>query len=389
MAEVIEEQETQPAAQAQVEVKKSRAGLWFGVIMTLCIVVLAGAGFYLLQQLREHQDALSSQDELKLIEVSKQMNAFQSQLAAMQSQLATVDADVTGKEAHFNKKLEEFSDLHIEKLESTRKQLQESILHLQRQLGKTRGDWLIADAEYLLSVANQRLHLVGDLNTTREALEAADQRLRESGDASVYKVREQIAKELAALKTVQVPDIVGIYSTLQLLKEKVDNLAVFLPYAGKDLTPSKQIHEHKIPSEEGHDFLSAIFGQLEGYVTLRHTDQPVKEILTPEEAQFIKDQLGVKLEMIKIALVQQNDTLYKTAIADAKRWLNENFSQNNDAQSFAAELERLNNIEIRAHFPDISASLKMLRDIGKLRLENDKAMQNDREQPAEQPNSAQ
>ena len=38
---------------------------------------------------------------------------------------------------------------------------------------------MIADAEYLLSVANQRLHLVGDVNTTRMALEAADQRLRE------------------------------------------------------------------------------------------------------------------------------------------------------------------------------------------------------------------
>ncbi len=379
MAEIIEEQQTQK--EGQVEVKKSRAGLWFGIIISLCIIVLAGAGFYLLQQLREHQDTLSSQDELKLIEVSKQMNAFQSQLAAMQSQLATVDADVTGKEAHFTKKLEDFSQLHSEKLNSTRTDLEQSVLYLQRQLGKTRGDWLIADAEYLLSVANQRLYLVGDLNTTREALEAADQRLRESGDASVFKVREQIAKELAELNTVRMPDMVGMYSTLQLLKSKVNRLAVFLPYAGKDLTQSSSIHDHKIPSEEGHDFLSAVFGQLEGYVTLRHTDQPIKEILTPEEAQFIKSQLGVKLEMIKIALVQQNDELYKSAITDAKQWLTENFTQNDDAKSFSAELDRLNAIQMRGQFPDISGSLKMLRDISKLRIENDKAMLNDGDQP--------
>ncbi len=375
MAEVIEEQqqnqETLPS-----EPKKSRAGLWFGIIITLCIVVLAGTGFYLLQQMREQQNTLSNQDELKLIEVSKQMNAFQTQLAAMQSQIATLDADITGKQNHFNKALADFSRLQTEKLESTRKELESSILQLQRQLGKTRGDWLIADAEYLLSVANQRLHLVGDVNTTREALVAADQRLRESGDAAVFKVREQIARELAGLKTIKVPDIVGMYSSLQTLNDKIKKLAVLLPYAGKELTQSENVHNHSAPTEEGHDLLNTIASQLEGYVTIRHSDKPVKEILTPEEAQFIRDQLGVKLEVIKIALVEKNDALFKTAIADAKHWLNENFSKNNDAKHFAAELDRLNSIPIRGQFPDISKSLKMLRDLTKLRIESDKAVLN-------------
>lgn len=381
MAEVNEEQQAQPE-EVQVAAKKSRAGLWFGVIISICLIGLAGAGFYLLQQLREHQDTLSNQDELKLIELNKQLNTFQSQIAAMQSHLASIDNDVSNKDAHFNKKLEDFSQLHQEKLESTRTNLQQAVKFLQRQLGKTRGDWLIADAEYLLSVANQRLHLVGDVNTTREALEAADQRLRESGDASVFKVREQIAKELAGLRTVEVPDIVGMYSELQLLKEKVGDLSVFLPYAGKEPTKSSQIHDHRIPAEEGHDFLSAIFGQLEGYVTLRHSDQPIEEILTPEEAIFIKDQMGVKLEMIKIALVQQNDELYQTAIDDAKQWLSQKFTQNSVSRHFASELDKLKDIKIRGQFPDISGSLKMLRDISKLRIENDKGMLEQQEKPA-------
>lgn len=388
MAEVSEEQQPNQEA-GQVLVKKSPVGLWFGIIMTLCIILLAGVGFYLLQQVREQQDALSNQDNLEQIEVSKQMNAFQSQLAAMQSQIATLDADITGKGNHYNKTLADFSQLHSEKLDATRKELEKSITQLQRQLGKTRGDWLIADAEYLLSVANQRLHLVGDLNTTREALEAADQRLRESGDAAVYKVRGQIAKELAELRTVMMPDMVGMYATLQLLKDKVQKLPVFLPYAGKELTQSKTVHDHTLPSGEGHDLLDLIANQLEGYVTIRHSDKPVKEILTPEEAQFIRSQLGVKLEMIKIALVQQNDDLYKMAIVDTKQWLDENFSKNSDAKSFAAELDKLNVIQIRGRFPDISTSLKMLRDITKLRIETDKAMLKHKEQPAAEIKTAQ
>lgn len=382
MAEEIKEQPSQPAARQEKD-KKSRTALWFGILMITCIILLAGAGFYLLQQLREQQDQLSNQDELKIIEITKQMNTYQSQLATIQTQLTTFDAEISGKETHLNKKLDDFAKAHGEKLETTRAELLQEIKYLQRQLGKTRGDWLVADAEYLLSVANQRLYLVGDLNTTREALEAADQRLRESGDSSVFKVREQIAKELEALQKVQLPDIVGMYATLQSLKEKIPSLAVFLPYAGKEITDTSTIHDHKMPTEESHDMLSTIFGQLEGYVTLRHTDQPIKEILTPEQAQFTRDQLGVKLEMIKTALVQQNEAMYRTVIADAKEWLADNFSQNDDSKRFSAELDRLNAVKFRDQLPDISVSLKRLRDLSKFRIENDKAILDNENQPGQ------
>jgi len=115
--------------------------------------------------------------------------------------------------------------------------------------------------------------------------------------------------------------------------------------------------------------------QLEGIVTIRHTEHPIKEILTPEEAQFIREQLRVKLEMVKISLVQHNEALFQSSLADAKKWTEQNFTKNTDVNNFIAELDRFNTIKIRSQFPDISSSLKMLRDITKLRIETDKAMQ--------------
>ncbi len=114
--------------------------------------------------------------------------------------------------------------------------------------------------------------------------------------------------------------------------------------------------------------------QLEEMVTIRHTEHPVKEILTPQEAQFIREQLRVKLEMVKIALVQQNEALYLASLADAKKWAEQNFAKNTGTTNFIAELDKFSAIKIRSQFPDISLSLKMLRDITKLRLEADKAM---------------
>jgi uroporphyrin-III C-methyltransferase len=39
-----------------------------------------------------------------------------------------------------------------------------------------------------------------------------------------------------------------------------------------------------------------------------------------------------------------------------------------------AALEKLSQVQMRSQFPDISLSLKMLRDITKLRIETDKAL---------------
>jgi len=385
ITEQTEQIEVTQDTTATSEQNKAYGGIILGVFNFFLILVLMGGGFYLFQEMKDKQQVQSNElnkSDLRGIEVSKQFNQFQSQLGTMQSQLATFSDDIAGKDTHFTKTLADFSKLHADKLEATHKELSDEIAQLQRQLGKTRGDWLLADAEYLLSVANQRLHLVGDVKTTIMALEAADHRLRESGDAAAFKVREKIAKEIAGLRIIKLPDVVGMYSILQLLKEKVNGLAVILPYAGKPLTESKQIHDHSKAQDSSHGVLNSALHLLEGYVTVKHSDQPVTEILTIEEVQFIKQQLSVKLEMIKITLIQQNDVMYKSSIADAKQWMNQNFTKNSSSKNFLEELDKLNAIPIRSQFPDISKSLKMLKDITKLRIESDKAVMKPKKKPS-------
>jgi uroporphyrin-3 C-methyltransferase len=386
VAELSEKQEQNVSESNKVH--RSRSGFWFGIIILLIIIGLAGAGFFLFTQLREQQASLGGEvdkGDMQLIELSKQISGYQSQLASVQSQLATLEASIAGKDTHYTKTLEDFSRLHNEKLDSTRKELNSAIQQVQRQLGKTRGDWLIADAEYLLSTASERLHLIGDVNTTRAALEAADQRLRESGDAAVFKVREQIAKDIAALNRVEVPDIVGIYSSIQTQAGQIDNLTLLLPYAGKTPTSPKKPEKPVDQTQDKQDLIDSALNELEEIVTIRHTEQPIKAILTQEEAQFIKEQLRLKLETVKVALVQHNEPLYQASLTDAKKWTEQHFMQNTQAKNFIAELDRMKGVQIQSQFPDISLSLKMLKDIVKLRLETDKAMPSPEAAPTSAP----
>ncbi len=364
---------------------RSSSGLLFVIIILCLILGLAGAGFYFFTQLRDKQEGLGGEVKSQL---TQQINDYQAQLTAIQSQVAALQSEIAGKEEHFNKTLAGFSDLNTQKTEITRKELTDKVLQVQRQLGKTRGDWLVADAEYLLSVANERLHLVGDINTTRVALEAADQRLRESGDTGTIKIREQIAKELSQIQRVNVPDVVGLYTSIQTLASEVAKLTLVLPYSGKPLTPKEEATNSSAISEDSNDLLNSAIQELEGIVTIKHSDKPVKEILTQEQAEFIREQLKIKLEMAKMALVQQNDALFQATLADIKDEINQHFTSNENAKGFISELSRLQAIKLRSQLPDISLSLKMLRDVSKLRLETDKALSTEGDESVQKENPA-
>ncbi len=364
--------------------KKSFGWLIFGVINLIFILILTAFVLYTFDQINEQQiaqDKTINKGDDRELEFKKEINTYQSQLASMQSQIAVFNEEITGKDNHYTKALADYSQLQTEKLQASSQNLENQITFIKRQLGKTRGDWLIADAEYLLNIANQRLHLVGDVATALLALEGADQRLRESGDSAVYKVREQIAREIDQLKAVKQVDTVGLHANIQTLKNKVDGLAMLLPYPGKPLTQSDEIHAHENEAEAHHGILDSAISLLKGYVTVRHSDIPITKVISEEEVSFIKQLLGVKLEMIKIALVKENHRLFEDSIKNTRQWLREHFTINTEAKSFLVELDKLEKSVIHTDHPDVSQSLKMLKDITKLQLETDKALSQDEEMP--------
>ena len=91
MAELSEQQEKEQDLSETKQIRRSRSGLWFGVIVLLIIIGLAGAGFYFFTQLRSQQEGLGGEVKGQM---SKQIADYQSQLVDIQSQLATLEANI-------------------------------------------------------------------------------------------------------------------------------------------------------------------------------------------------------------------------------------------------------------------------------------------------------
>ncbi len=386
MAELSKEQ---PDNEAQSNQRRSsRKGLWLSLVAIFILLGYGGIIFYLDLQHRGHQQELAlklanelNKKDQQVMELTEQISGYQTQIAAIQSQLANVQQDSSGKDQHFNQALDDFSKLYSEKLELTRTELKNSIDQIQRLLGKTRSDWLIADAEYLLGIANERLHLIGDTVAAKQALESADSRLRDSDDVALFKVRDQIVKEIEALDNIKPLDMVGMYSKINALQQTVNQLTLFLPYVGKheaqtdtsENAPAKA-SEHTHDHEHEHDWVDQTLQNMKGYVSIRHSSKPIEGIIGHEEVQFILQQLKIRLELIKMALLQQNEALYNSSIDDAKQWLNENFTMNAQGKDFLKALDELQSIKIRSQLPVISESLKLLKNITKSRKDTDKTL---------------
>jgi uncharacterized protein HemX len=338
----------------------------------LGLLALAGAGYFLWDQLRSQQEGLDGnldKGDKRIIELRKQINTTQSQVATTTKQLTNLTETQNNTDQQYERLLKEQSKLYEDRLKNTNAQLDAKMNNIQRQLGKTRGDWLVADAEYLLSVANERLQLTQDLKTTIMALEAADHRLRESGDGGVFKVRAEIAEEISALKSVDSPDIIKLISQLTIVQKQAHTLQLALPTINAAVeTNSEADTENKDDSVS----VDRALDDLKDLVIIRKRDVNAITLLHPEEARIIREDLMIRIDIAKSALVRRNDTEFHTSVASAKEWLDENFNTRTvQVKNAQQSLEKLLKVHLHSQLPDISRSLKMLRDVTKFRLKSD------------------
>jgi uroporphyrin-3 C-methyltransferase len=196
--------------------------------------------------------------------------------------------------------------------------------------------WSRAEAMYLLELAQRRLVLDRDLETAIVAVEAADARLASLRDASVAAVRQQIARDLQALRAVQSPDTTGISAKLTSIEERVAHLPVRGIIAAEPRTSA----EDALPDA----FL------------------PRAWAIVREEALLRREHLKLLLFAARSAVARHDAAAYRATLASARTSLSESFDLSDPgAQAVLQELQTLEPIRIDPPLPDLSSSSAALR----------------------------
>ncbi len=315
--------------------KTGRLLTWFAIIL---ILVASAVGYWAFIQLKQSIDQLSvdtTNSEKNTSQLAQNMRSSSDQLSELTTQLKALQRESN-----------------------------EQINLLQKQVGKNKRQWLIAEAEYLTRLANTRLRLVGDVDTAIIALQAADQRLKENGDPSTFTVREQLAKEIHALNSVTLPDIVGISSQLLALESALSHLPISDPHAGRAQAAEIGKGEPSPMPENIQQTLNDAWQNFSKLIVVRRHDKPLAAMMTPEQVELIRKNLALKLEAARLALIRGDEALYTASIDISIQWLSAYFDNDQPSvKSALDQLNRLKNTAITVSLPTIDTSLKLLRDI--------------------------
>jgi len=247
----------------------------------------------------------------------------------------------------------------------TGEQLYHSLAEIQTRLGGKETQWRVAEAEYLLRVANHRLTLMGDPATAREALKAADERLSATGDPGWVEVRDLIAREITQLNALPKVDLDGISAELDALVQQIDRLPLLnegVPLVAEASSPAA---EATVAAADGFDIAQVLDDFWEGVksmLVIRHHDKPVSAMLPPEQRYFLVQNLRLKLEAAKAALMGRNPSLYEDNLKAAAAWTGTYFETADAAVTgFRRQLEGLAKRDVAPALPDISDSLRALQ----------------------------
>ncbi|WP_447894652.1 uroporphyrinogen-III C-methyltransferase [Vreelandella sp. GE22] len=314
------------------------------VLVLILALVLGVVAWQLWQRLDNQQARIDELDQ-------------QTQGSATQQNLSELESRLESNEGERNETLENTARELRAELDEVQASVDETVSEVLDQLSQAQDtderDWLHAEAAYLLRLANQRLQLEGDVEGAAALLRTADARLVDADNPALTPVRREIASELAALDAVPRVDRTGIYLALNAQQERVAGLRL-----------SQEIEERAVnsgieqPPQGSFERQLARFGaELRDLVVVRHHDEALEALVTPEQESYLRQSLRLILEQAQLALLREEQPLFEASLDKALNLLDSYYdTEREETQSVITRLQEIKQNDVEPELPDISGS---------------------------------
>jgi uroporphyrin-3 C-methyltransferase len=306
-------------------------------------------------------DALRSAQQISVTEQNTLRRQIEGDRRAVEDKLRILDektrAAYSGlgeRQDDANRELKAEFDMLVRSMESTR-----------LQLGRGTDDWLLEEISQLLSLANERLILIGDAPLALRAMELAQERLAELFDPALLMVQQQLVTDIAILAAIPRPDIDMIALRLSILIQQVSNL----PLAGDVLVSGFTETAKEVSKPSAMDNTLTGLGRrlIEDFGTLvriRNIETTQLPNLAPDQRFLVYESLRSSLNAAQLALLRGLPALYRSSVSRAQAALTRGFDETStEVIAFHSAIEQLATVELTNEYPDISKAFGMLREI--------------------------
>jgi len=364
---------TPAAAEPEPREKPARGGTLPLIVALLALVAVGVAAYFGYQYQLKLQDDLAtldarlreaqSQQQMlgqSLETASEALRAQEAALGAQKGALAEQQTAVDEARAAFVQQEQKLAEENVN-LQEREAELRAAVADVHRRVGRSGTQWMIAEAEYLLRIASDRLILARDTESARVALGLADQRLRDTADPGWAGVREQIARDMAKLGSFEAPDTAGMSARLAALIQQIPQLKI----ARATIGPERTLPERKDgePGERNWEtLLDDVWAGFKNSVRIRERDAPVQAMLAPEQQFFLYENLKLHLEAARLGLARGDQALFRDNLNTADDWLKKFFEPDSaTAKAIDTAIGEMVKVDIRPEMPDVSQSLRTLK----------------------------
>ena len=294
-----------------------------------------------------------------------------------QAQKTTIDGlqsqlSITATQAQLDQRLKPLSrsvgqtDQKLGELKKRQDDLTRSTEKLFELYGRDENGWKLAEIEYLLSISQHKLVLENDFEGAAKTLDAASNRIAELADPGLLAVRVKISEEIAQLKTRVRPDLVGMTLLVSRLTQQIRSLTPGYQSQTQvaekvKAAPAAPINSTDQPLDQRiKTFVTSL-------VTIK-TTRPEAEKVIQTNVIDVKTTLEDQLKLTRWALLERDAFQYQKLMTDNTALFKEYFDLKNAANAdFYDSLLSLQKSPIKPDLPDISGSLRMLKEIQKQR----------------------
>jgi len=250
----------------------------------------------------------------------------------------------------------------IKNIHSFQENLRHNLTNLIRNKQHLRNDWLMAEAEYLIQLANHRLLLEKDITTAAVALKAADTRLAEVADPALLHIRKILANDLQTLNSIPTVDLAGLSVTLSALSNNIPNLPLRTPDPKTHKLNQAEITPASSDVKGIKDLPAAIWKDIKSLIVIRNHEKPLQPLLAPNQHFFLIQNLALLLEQSRLALLHGHNEIYQERLATAEKWINQYFdTEHNVTRNMLASINELQKFDIDPALPDISSTFSAIK----------------------------
>lgn len=323
------------------------------ILLLLFLAALGAVGWFGWQQWQALQAERGDlQQRLQSLDQKLQQRLQRSDLDSALQPLQASVADSRKRVQQMEQKLQSLSD-------ATEK--------LYELYGRDENGWKLAEVEYLMSVAQHKLVLENDFEGAARTLQAASDRIAELADPGLLPVRVQINREIAALKTRARPDLVGLSLLAARLTRQIRALKPGYQPVEKPTEAEPEAAPAAAPSESEGRWDQKALAYLKSLVRVKRNDEDatmVEQTLAPEVGQRIED----NLKLIRWSILDRDSFQYRKLVDETLQLFEQYYDLEQAANAdFHRSLLELKKADLEPVLPDISGSLRLLKEIEKRR----------------------